>query len=356
VRIPASAQLTLSAASSYDPDLSLKAGSVSSAARDSLGFEWSCSVFDGAIKNTCLNVSGGTLLLPHDPVLILPAGALGASEWPYLFTVTVQKPGRAPASAVMPVEVVDGPALIVSIESVCWRHAREQSPCCVASDGAMIANSDSRFFMTATVIGGSNVSFLWAISPSMLSNSSEDSVAPVGYRRAIFVLVGSDSMLISGNQYNVTLTAEDQAGALGIGLQQLWINSPPMGGVFSACLLSESTANGACARVGQAVVDTFRLECQMWVDPDGDPTLAYRFGYLMVGAAGDAAVAAAADSAANNVVAAATANNTVWFDWGADSKRDMSLPGGELVLFSQVSNFWIVASLYQLNLNNSIHA
>ena len=339
IRIPSNSALSLSAASSYDPDVST--ASAASVTNSSLSFSWTCSAFDGVVDSPCLNASGGALSLSQGPLAFIPPGTLFPSDWPYVFTVTVQKPGRAPASAVMPVDVLSGSGLIVSIATLCWRHTTDQAPCCAAADGTMIANSDSRLQLTAAVVGGKNISLSWTVSPQLRSNTSDEAIAPIGYSKLVFVLLGSEKIFVTGNQYSISVIAADgQTGAQGSGVQQLWINSPPIGGDFSACLLPTTgpaaLASGTCEREGQAVIDTFRLSCQRWVDPDGDPTLAYRFGFLVVGAAGDTIVAAAADSAAMDAAASAASNQTVWFDWAADSVRDMTLPGGELVLFAQV--------------------
>jgi hypothetical protein len=346
--IPATAPVSISAAASYDPDA---AGPIeASAAGDALlGFSWSCRVFDGAVSNQCRNASGGPLPLQQAPRLFLPAGTLLPCDWPYVFTVIVSKPGRAQATASLPVTVVAGAALVVSMSSVCWQHAADQTPCCAAADGTTVANADSRLLFAAAVDDDANATFGWSVGPPLPPEEAA-AVAPIGYRGGQFVLQGSESALIAGNRYTVTVAAVagGSDGTQGAGSRALVINAPPTGGSFSACLLPAGGAavdqgDGlACERTGEAVVDSFRLVCANWADPDGDPFLSYRYGYMPLPLLHDPDAAAAADASAAAEAGAAGkggGNGTVWLDWAPDAVRDVILPGGELLLLAQVPLF-----------------
>ncbi len=336
IRIPAAAPLSLSAAASFDPDCAgLSAAAAASEA--ALAFAWACRVFDGAVTGPCRDSSGGALALPPAARLALPAGALPASDWPYVFTVTVSKPGRAPAAAAVPVEVVAGAALLVSVEAVCWQHPADSSPCCAAPDGTTLANGDSRLRFAASA--DAPASFAWSVSPVLPADAAA-AAAPIGYEGVQFVLQAGPAF-VPGNRYTVAVAAAAAAGgATGSGAKALVINSPPMGGSFSACLLPAGGAaageGAACERAGQAVLDVFRLACAGWADPDGDPLLLFRFAYLPRPPLPDPVAAAAADAAAAAEAGGGGGNGTGWLDWGPDAVRDMALPGGELLLLAQV--------------------
>ena len=352
--IPATAPVSLSAAASYDPDAS---GPVVDATAGDvlLGFSWTCWVFDGAVSSQCQNSSGGPLPLQQAPQLSLPAGTLLPCDWPYVFTVTVSKPGRAPATASLPVKVLEGAALVVSVGTVCWQHAADQTPCCSAADGTTVANADSRLRFAAAVNADANATFGWSVSPPLPPGEAAAS-APIGYRGDRFVLQGSESALIAGNRYTVAVEAvADSGGAKGAGSKALVINAPPTGGSFTACLLpaggAAAAAQGdglACERTGEAVVDSFRLVCANWADPDGDPLLSYRYGYIPLPQLPNPYAAAAADAMAA-AEAMAGSNSTVWLDWAPNAVRDVVLPGGELLLLAQVPalRFGLSSSLWR---------
>jgi hypothetical protein len=338
LRMPATAPVSLSAAASYDPDVATPTSDAL------LGFSWSCMVFDGVVSSQCRNATGGLLPFHMSPQLSLPAGALLPCDWPYVFTVTVSKPGRAPATASLPVTVVAGAALVVSVDTVCWQHASDHSPCCAAADGTTVANADSRLRFAAVLSDHANATFVWSVGPPL--PPACEAVAPIGYAGAQFVLQGSESALKTGNRYTVTVEAfADSSGARGAGSKALVINSPPIGGSFSACLLPAggvTTAEGsgsACERTGEAVLDVFRLVCADWADPDGDPLLSFRYGYVLLPPPADSHAAAAADSTAAAEAGAAGGgglNGTVWLDWAPDAVRDVILPGGGLLMLAQV--------------------
>jgi hypothetical protein len=234
---------------------------------------------------------------------------------------------------------------VVSVGTVCWQHASDHSPCCAAADGTTVANADSRLRFAAALSDDSNATFVWSVGPP-LPPAEEAAVAPIGYAGAQFVLQGSESALKTGNRYTVTVAAlADSSGARGAGSKALVINSPPIGGSFSACLLpaggvaAEESGGSACERTGEAVLDVFRLVCADWADPDGDPLLSFRYGYVLLPPPADPDAAAAAESAAAAEAGGAGGgglNGTVWLDWAPDAVRDVILPRGELLILAQV--------------------
>ena len=318
--VSASSKLELSAENSYDPDLNFE--SDSPASNSSLSFSWQCTTNDGYVTTPCRNLYGVPLNLAPSARIEIFGGSLTPLGAPYIFTVTVTKGARAPATASMPVFVVGDERPTVSIGSQCTRADFDQRACCFEPSGEIIANINSHLIFS----GKSelpNTTFLWTLSPTL--GALDAATIPLGNMSDQFILQGTLGVFVPGNTYTVQL--------FGFGIdsdlpsqaeQSLVINSPPVGGKFSVCLVTtDSMGSEDCITTGATVIDTFLLSSSAWTDPEGDSLLEYRFGYFI-----------AHNSSGNysNITAA------IWFDWAGDSAKEMSFPSGFVIAVAQVKD------------------
>ena len=318
--VSASSKLELSAENSYDPDLNFE--SDSPASNSSLSFSWQCTTNDGYVTTPCRNLYGVPLNLAPSARIEIFGGSLTPLDAPYIFTVTVTKGARAPATASMPVFVVGDERPTVSIGSQCTRADFDQRACCFEPSGEIIANINSQLIFS----GKSelpNTTFLWTLSPTL--GALDAATIPLGNMSDQFILQGTLGVFVPGNTYTVQL--------FGFGIdsdlpsqaeQSLVINSPPVGGKFSVCLVTtDSMGSEDCITTGATVIDTFLLSSSAWTDPEGDSLLEYRFGYFI-----------AHNSSGNysNITAA------IWFDWAGDSAKEMSFPSGFVIAVAQVKD------------------
>jgi hypothetical protein len=312
-----SSGITLSAAKSFDPDMT--GSSFMHDANQSISFLWDCTITEDSISTQCRDKRGATLYMPQESRIAMPGDLLAPMDTPYVFTVTVSKPGKAPSAASMPVYVVADQRPTIAITSACVRADFDQRACCISA-GTLVANVGSRLtFKGSSYLA--NTTFEWALLPP---NRQLDQVtAPLGKNSSVFVLLGSATVFVPGNVYAVELLGYGiEISVPGQVKQALVINSPPVGGSFSACLVpSDGSAIDKCISTGFAVVDSFLLSCSSWTDPEGDPLLQYRFGYYL-GAANSSSVS--------------YPTRLVWFDWAADSVKEMSFPSGHVTVIAQV--------------------
>jgi hypothetical protein len=310
------ASFSISASSSYDPDddgLRSTGRNLS----ESLQFSWSCLVSDGSSRSkTCRNQNGVLLSFPASPTLLIPPFLLAPLDSPYIFAVTVSKPGRSSGTASMPVYVVLDQIPVITMNTACVRAEYDHRSCCVAPSGAVLSNTDSHIVFTA-FSSVPSTEFYWHLEP--LTFALDGVSAPLGNRSALFVVQGSMKNFVPGNHYTVyVLGLLNGSDAVGKAEQALIINSPPQGGSFSACLIpGEENEGGECITSGTAVIDIFRLVCASWTDPEGGSLLQYRFGY-------------------KNENGENASNESVWFDWTPDSMKEMSFPSGHIFVMAQI--------------------
>ena len=321
--VSSGSKFTLSSARSYDPDVG--SSSLDQSGNLSLSFSWQCTVSDGSIISPCRDAQGAMLNLVGSARLEILGNTLIPVDDPYTFMVTIAKFGHAPATASMPVYVVADSRATVSISSLCTRADFDQRGCCIKGNGTILANTYSRLTFSATS-DRPNTTFSWELFPA--ASPLDVNAVPLGNSSSTYILQGAAGVFIAGSSYSVQL--------LGYGLhdhmpgqaqQVLVINSPPVGGSFTSCLvLTAGSVTGPCVTVGMSVIDQFRLSCFGWTDPEGDSLLQYRFGYFV--AAGNVS------NTGNN----SNSSDIVWFDWAGDSVKEMSFPSGNITVAAQVKD------------------
>ena len=310
IQLPADKSLLLSAESSYDPDEtsdSLSDGS------NQLMYSWSCTSASAVLGGACRDSSGIRLDLPQFSHLQISPGKLAPSYEPYVFQLSVSKAGKLPAAATVQVYVMPQKVPQITAQLTCSRSSSDQRPCCTAANGALLANSDSKFVVSAfsdTV----NTSFECFLLSSLLSNVSIDTVR-LGSN--VFILQGSASTLFQGNTYVLRLIGSIDTIKTSKAEADIFVNYPPTGGTFTGCLIQNDV--GKCVTVGLSLLDTFRLECNSWTDPEGDLLLSYRFGYSVGNTSLDS-------------------SSIQWFDWSRNSIKDVFLPTGQITVLAQVQD------------------
>ena len=317
--VSSSSKFRLSAARSYDPDVN--SGS-NQATNSSLSFSWQCTATeDESITSPCRNLNGALLSFSDSPEIEIPDNTLISLITPYMFTVTVMKTGHSPASASMPVYIVADSRPTLTVSTQCTRADFDQRACCIEADGAIFANSNSMLVFSATS-DLANTSFFWTLSPNQGPLSV--TTAPLGNMSHQFILQGSIRIFVPGNTYTVQLVGSGlEGGSPGQAEQLILINSPPIGGSFSACLVTASSNTEGCTSSGIAVIDAFLLSSIGWTDPEGDSLLQYRFGYFVT------------SNYSGNI---SNSTSVVWFDWAGDSIKEISFPSGYIIAVAQVKD------------------
>ena len=335
-RVSTYSTLELSADKSQDPDLD-------SSLPQGLTFSWSCGLMEDGFLNTCRDPSGNPVVLPTDSatastISIAPL-VLPPKETLYTFTVVVRKGSRTSYPASMTVLVVPDRVPTVTIQL--------PGDAIVATDGAMVINSKDRMIFNG-LSSSNSTSFLWSMQGA---NVTMPGVSPMGTRLPIFVFDGAFSQLQGGTRYILKLQGTSASGSIGESTLELVVNSAPLGGSFSVCLLDPTQAEFACIKTGEAVTDDFRLLAASWSDPD--LPLMYRFGYMKNQSfisAGDAGVLTA--PAASGPNSSANKSNTsqiaekadqalveageIWFEPVRDNTRDIGFPSGQIILKCRV--------------------
>ena len=321
----------LSAASSRDPDLD-------ASAPQGLAYSWECFFTEDGYENACRDPEGNALELPTNslshPNLTIAPGVLVPAEHGYTFRVTVQKGTRSSFAASLVVNIVseDIPTISIAIPSLAN----------VATDGTMIVNREDRLVFNAES-SASNTTYTWGM-PGI--NTSRPLVCPMGEHASTFIFNGVYSRLQVGTRYKLYLQGTTLEGTMGTSSLDLLINSAPLGGSFSACLLDVNQAEPGCIKTGEAVTDDFRLLASSWTDPD--LPLQYEYGYMLnESEAGAAALPVGAvlmttPSPANvtNVTNATDdapgLEGQIWFEPVRDNIRDMGFPSGRIILMCRV--------------------
>ena len=302
--------LSLSAAGSFDPDSMFDSVSVS---EDALSFAWSCTISSLILGGPCRDRTGRMLIFSQNSTLQVLAGTLSPSSTPYIFQVSVSKPTKQQATASVQVYVVSTQISIVTANVSCFQSSTEPSPCCAAQNGAILANSESKFLLSSSS-NSENASFEWTLLSSVPIVISQVLVS-VG--QDAFILQGSALIFIPGNTYFLKLT-ETSADLSNSGAERsILINYPPTGGNFSAC--NQNSISGSCVTTGLSLLDTFMFTCSSWTDPESDTLLFYRFGYTVQNAS-------------------ANLSKTFWFDWTLNSIKYLSLPSGVILAMGQVQD------------------
>ena len=340
-----------------------------------LTYKWSCTFFVNSVLNMCRN---GTeiLSLPNEEKVAVPPGILPVAEFPYVFTVTISKPGRSPAKYSKKVYVRDKnvPKISISGEGGFFRP-----------DGSLYVSSQSRLIFTAVsdspqcvqnrtrynytwippiFFNDSNLTNIthfngvprspnqinhngtnctsaaqrnctlrlsmyepgitkdcinenmWSLQPSIQYNQTD---APFGFRRQLFVLNSNPNILITGNTYTLKFTGALIDGGVGEASLAVVVNSPPLSGKLSVCLVKPGEKG--CIKAGAPIMDEFRASCVGWVD--ADLPLKYVFGYNVK---------------ASNIVNGSSVINEdeTWFDAVADNSREMGFPLGSVTFMAYV--------------------
>ncbi len=109
--VPIIRAFSISAAPSMDPN------EPSAQQTRGLTYTWSCSVSVDGTRYPCLTVNGTLLNLPKTAILTIPESTLPVTTGePYMFTVSVGKPGRVPVTASKFIYVSPDPIPMVSLQ------------------------------------------------------------------------------------------------------------------------------------------------------------------------------------------------------------------------------------------------
>ena len=281
----------LSASGSFDPNVNVEKHS-------GLSFKWSCKVAEDSGVVPCRNASGGLLqLVPASSVRIEP-NTLIPNEQKYMFSVTVSKLDRTSASAYVSVFVL--PTVVPSLDIQILSGG-------ILKGKTVFINPN---LPTLSLNASSDVegtSFQWVLSTAWQAASS--AVAPSGLISHFIVLDGPFPQLVPGSRYIIQVLGRGANSTTGIASLEIHVNAPPSNGDFTACL------NGAlvssCVSTGVAIVDTFRLQCNGWIDPD--LPLTFIFGYNQ--------------ASSNN---SALPSTIYWWESTLDFARDAWLPSGTI--------------------------
>ena len=293
LRATTAAPLRLDASASRDPDDDAPGAPL-------LAFAWSCSLASAVgSAGPCKDRDGRKLALPATALLTIPALELSPSqEAPYLFTVTVSKAGKAPATASLPVTLVAEPVPRVELAA----HSGILQP-----SGRRLVNPGAALALSAVCDApAATRSLAWSVAPAV------DLAAAGGGGGEQLYLPEGAGLLAAGSTYAVTATCR-AGGAAGAASLELEVNAPPVGLPCAACRLG----TGVCAKTGPAVFSTFRLACERWADPHGG--LEYQFGY---------------EGSYDGELRA------VQFEWGPAAHVDLVLPAGALLLKARVRDRW----------------
>jgi hypothetical protein len=196
-----SSGFTLSAAKSFDPDVS--GSSTGLETNQSMSFSWECSVTEDSLEVLAETRLGILLVMPQQARIEIAGDVLNPLDVPYEFTVTVAKRGRAPSSTSMQVYVAADLRPSISMTSSCIRADFDQRPCCVVAGGALIANMDSRLILTGSfrLCQTRHLNGLSLLPLGLL----DDTAAPLGNSSSVFVFQGSAAVFVPGNGYTVQL-------------------------------------------------------------------------------------------------------------------------------------------------------
>ena len=280
--------LLLDASASYDPE-----GDMSS---EPMRFQWTCVLRVGELDMPCINqLEAAKAQGQSTPVFVPPREALlsitpetlevtgpGAA---YIFTVLVSRGARV-TTASTSVTVVEERIPTASITSTSFEAFDEET-------GFPKMNAEARINLEQMAVLQEEVLlYAWTVDtevPEVNGAACADSavcreVAPMLFQQAKFVLrpaLSSAPLFVSSSTYRIKLEATNTANGLSAeNVMTLAINEPPTSGSCSVCNLN-ALAFGTCDSSGIALIDFFRVACQMW--SDADLPLTYIFGFEMNG-------------------------------------------------------------------------
>ena len=339
--ISSSASISLSAAESRDLDLD-------ATENQNLSFSWTCKFTVNGFDNDCRNGTEA-FRLPARAEVFVPPGMLPAAEFPYVFTVTVAKAGRSPvkgskgvyirAESVPTIQIYggggakkDGSLYVSSSGRLVFTGLTNKPQCRAPSTTyeTVVVWSNSSNSTNATnrnntksykvipihdpgIVKDCMESIQWSFDPPIQYSYID---VPFGFRQSQFVLNSNPNMLRTGNSYTLKFSGAIVGGGQGEASIQLLVNTPPLSGIFSTCLMKPEEKS--CIKSGVPITDEFRLSCSGWVDVD--LPLKYEFGYKSV------------SGPYNNIT------ETVWYDALADNTRDMGFPVGSVTVMAYVSD------------------
>jgi hypothetical protein len=247
--------LTLSAASSYDPD-----GAPSAA----LAFAWSCTRTDGA-SSACAARDGTPVVLGSAVTqALLLAGAAGAGAT-YTITLTVSEGSRS-ATANTTLTVKPGALPLVAIAGNAVLAGAKANP---SASLVLLANA------TAFVSGA--VSTRWSLAAQSgvagpLLNVSDPAVCATPVTSASMVI--KPGALAAGARYTFTLSATDAVGSAGSANATIITSTPPRGGWAAMAPAS-----------GVALSTPFVLTASGWTADADELPLTYAAEYIIEGSA-----------------------------------------------------------------------
>jgi hypothetical protein len=174
---------------------------------------------------------------------VLPAGILPPSgAAPYVFTVTVRKRGRSPASAALPVTlratVIPTVSTVLSVES---------DGAAAGANGAVTVNSNGKLVLDGHCEpppGGVPVNaagLVWSFDPGLGGSGTARTVQATGGMVATLrVIVGGGSvLLLPGQRYVASLRCtlpcadmDDGCEVVGSASMTVVVNRPPAGGLI----------------------------------------------------------------------------------------------------------------------------
>ena len=287
----ASVDLALSAEESLDPNMK------DASDRAGLLYKWSCDMFEDRVLVPCRNTSNGILALLSSSRLQIPAYTLRPMDQKYIFTVEVRKQGRVASSAQVSVRIQ--PDAVPSMDLT------------VISGGSMVGgvlyiNPVGTISITSSS-SAIRTSFEWVLEPVWHAERSE--VAKSGLNSHFLVLDGPFTHLAPGSRYSIKVLGKS-ANSTGMATLEVQMNAPPSHGVFSAC--RKEAAASTCVSTGKAILDSFRLSCDGWID--SDLPLTFIFGYSL---------------ASSN--ASATTSSDYWWEPMLDFARDAVFPSGSVI-------------------------
>jgi len=269
VRASAQRALVLDASASRDPDGPEPAEP--NGPQAGLSFAWACSLADGKLAGPCLDPGGAPLALSGGAVLTLPAGALPPSnDAPYVFSVTVSAPGKAPAAAAVAVSLAAERVPGVQLQALAGRFM---------PDGGVAINPGDLFvlFAACDAPGGA---LAWAAeaagTPVALGAPAFYSEDALGGLSSKLFYAGADGAggaddkpaLAPGNTYHFTAACSvpdvlAKGGALiGSARARVLVNAPPQGPPCRVC--RAGAPKSACEAAGVSIFDSFRVACDGW--------------------------------------------------------------------------------------------
>ena len=244
--------LTLSGASSYDPD---------GAPLSSLGFAWSCARVDGS-DPACVARDGTVAALGSASAqrLQLAGAAAGAK---YTVTLTVTLGGRSSSTSTS-LTVLPGAVPLVAIAGN------------AALSGAKVNPTDQQVLLavaSSTIPGG--VTTRWAVAAQTgvtgpLLNLSDPAVCATPVSSASMVL--RSAALVPGARYTFQLSATDTVGAVGLANATLITSVPPRDGWADV-----SPSNGV------ALSTDFVMRASSWAADLDEMPLTYSCTYFVEG-------------------------------------------------------------------------